>query len=565
MASKLKIIVDYSCDVFCDCECKGHATPDSCFVVELRKGTYCLEFKVDGIVQESLDYSIDTDDQDYLLRINLLKDLLFRKVSIKKKSDILRDNDNESLFNGIVAIKIGDSNEKIEINNCYNHKYLKRTPPKYFDLIFETNADFDDDKNSKYVIQKLIYYDQINKPCKVEVDTTWLHRRYSNYYGFFVVYLGTSIKIFSVKDNLVSDSGTVDSEAGFIYSISKNIALTLKEGKFGIYDIRKNAIICPNKYDELYRVVVDYHAYTDHGFYKTDKYTIGVNGKRGVINLNGDELLPCKYDEANPCSLGYIVKKGKQWGLSRNGEEPSIWYDEIFSSCQTGYGVFYEHIFDEDKDYIEKSNYPGSCLLFFKKENKYGFWNVLGQQSKLLYDEIETDYLFGTSLARLIKTRIGNKKGFIDCYGQEIIPCMYDEIYIARNENRSLALYCDFKLLIGTKIKTKFIADSELEARECGGDDNLPLGQLLMSYLHYHDTRFIASINGRYGVRTVAGKDVISFSYDSIDGLGYGYYIVEKNGLYGILEEGDKVTYPITYDDQESLKKEFGKMIIGYM
>jgi hypothetical protein len=79
---------------------------------------------------------------------------------------------------------------------------------------------------------------------------------------------------------------------------------------------------------------------------------------------------------------------------------------------------------------------------------------------------------------------------------------------------------------------------------------------LLGSHIGYHDTRYIAKVNGKYGVSSIEGNKLISFDYNSIEDLGYGYFLVEKNGLYGILESDEKVIFPVKYTDSDKLKKE---------
>ena len=46
----LKIKVDLQCQVYCDFEHVGEAFPDSMFKMELRKGTYILDFKINGAI-----------------------------------------------------------------------------------------------------------------------------------------------------------------------------------------------------------------------------------------------------------------------------------------------------------------------------------------------------------------------------------------------------------------------------------------------------------------------------------------------------------------------------------
>ena len=555
MGSKLKIIVDYPCEVFCDFEYKGQAEPNSIFTIELRKGKYLLEFKVNNEIHKSLDYTMDSNELEDLLRINLLTEIEFNKVSYDKESRTLRDNDNDSHFCGDIFVRLNIVEDKSKINYGYKKQCLTRKIPNRFNIIFEENS-FDED-NTIYKVGYGIEFEGDNIPNRINVDTTWLHCHYGNYYGKFVVYMDSVIKIVYIKNSKITITKTIDTNVGFIYNIADKTILTIKNEKFGIYDIINNRVLCSNKFDELYRESVEYHGIIYHGFFDTDKYTVELNGKKGIVSSAGEQLLPCEYDAANPCCLGYILKKGLYWGLSKNGEEPGKWYDDIFSTCQTSYGITKAPIFEENRKTIENSIFLCDYLLYFKKDGKYGFWNILGEQSKNLYDEIETSCLFGTSLTRLIKTRIGDKIGFIDCFGQEIIPCKYEELFIERNKAESLALYCDYKFLVEYGIKTKFISDSEEAARKSElYDANLPLGHLLGRHIGYHDIKYIAKVNGKYGVISVEGNKFISFEYDSIEDLGYGYFLVEKNGLYGILESDNKIVFPIKYTNSDKLKEE---------
>jgi DNA polymerase III epsilon subunit-like protein len=71
MSSLLKIKVDIPCTIYCDYECLGEASPESFLKINLRKGKYYFEFKVNDITIHSVDYSIDSNDEDYILRIDL--------------------------------------------------------------------------------------------------------------------------------------------------------------------------------------------------------------------------------------------------------------------------------------------------------------------------------------------------------------------------------------------------------------------------------------------------------------------------------------------------------------
>lgn len=572
MSSKLKIIVDYPCEVYCDYQHKGNATPNSIFYIELRMGTYYLEFKVNDIVQESLDYKMGSNDQEDLLRVNLISTIELNSLSVDKKSKTIRDNDEDDHFIGDFFInnkEFARSQNRFTLASYYS--CLKKNRIDKLILVFEEqNIDaYDEGSPKSYKMEcAIILNPNESVPQKILIDTAWLHCSYGNYWGKFTLYTGSIIKIYTVNNSKIVSDNTIDVSAGLLYNITKtnNYALTIKNGKFGIYDIKHDRIVCRNDFEELYLERLEYHGEVIHAFITADKYTIEEKGKKGIISSNGEVIAPCIYDTANPCSIGYIVQKNLKWGLSRNGEIPTEWFDDIFSSEHTGYGVVHSHIFDKSVDFIQRSNFPSSCLLYFKKNNKFGFWDVNGQRSSELYDWIETDDLLDSGLSRLIKTRLNGKFGFIDCFGQVIIPCSYDEIFIARNDH-NLTLYCDYKLLVNKSIKTRYIADSEKEARESGDySKDLPLGNLLGSYLNYHEPLYIAIKDGKYGVCSIEGGKRIPFKYDSIRDLDYNNdcFIVELDGLFGALNADNQVILPINYKDIKKLKSDFTNWLLGW-
>ena len=131
MASKLKILVDHTCDVFCDYELIGQAIPNKLFYCELRKGKYILEFKVKDDVEnryiytESFDYIMDSNDEEDLIRINLLKKVIIKEINLPKvhiltKKDI-DCNEGEPNWHYILHINNNNSIELSLIKNSKKH------------------------------------------------------------------------------------------------------------------------------------------------------------------------------------------------------------------------------------------------------------------------------------------------------------------------------------------------------------------------------------------------------------------------------------------------------------
>lgn len=104
MSSVLKILVDIPCQVYCDYEFKGNASPNSMFRLELRKGKYILEFKNEERTLFTKEYEIAANDEDFLLKIDLSKET--------------------SLFNSdACSITIANCDSIVKTNaNCYIYK-----------------------------------------------------------------------------------------------------------------------------------------------------------------------------------------------------------------------------------------------------------------------------------------------------------------------------------------------------------------------------------------------------------------------------------------------------------
>ena len=69
--STLKILSDTNCIVRCDFEEVGNIQAGEFYKLQLKKGCYILEFLVEDIVICSMDYTIETNDEEPLLRLNI--------------------------------------------------------------------------------------------------------------------------------------------------------------------------------------------------------------------------------------------------------------------------------------------------------------------------------------------------------------------------------------------------------------------------------------------------------------------------------------------------------------
>ena len=123
----------------------------------------------------------------------------------------------------------------------------------------------------------------------------------------------------------------------------------------------------------------------------------------GFVNENGEEIIPCKYEDAGAFSDGLArVKSAEGWGfVNENGEE--------IISCKYKVAV---------PDFSEG-------LARVKTKEGWGFVNKNGEE--IIPCKYKEAYGFSEGLAG-VKTEKG--WGFINKDGEEIIPCKYKDYNI---------------------------------------------------------------------------------------------------------------------------------------
>ena len=136
---------------------------------------------------------------------------------------------------------------------------------------------------------------------------------------------------------------------------------------------------------------------------KAEFISMCYEGPCGFIDRNGNEVIPCIYDDASDFSegLAVIVKNGKYGFIDKNGNE--------VIPC----------IYDDASDFSQG-------MARVKKRDKYGFIDRYGNQIiPCIYEresiatilEVEGDFIWNKK---------NGKFGFINKNGKEVVPCIYD-------------------------------------------------------------------------------------------------------------------------------------------
>lgn len=358
-------------------------------------------------------------------------------------------------------------------------------------------------------------------------------------------------------------------------------------------------------------------------WYEENILRIKQNGKYGLIDLNGKELLPAEYDEITTLDgieNSIIIKKGGKIGLVNDNGSILIeakykdiknlgdtYKDGYITISEDGkYGVvsatkkqLLENKYDEIsqtylKDYyLVKEN--GNQKLIDSKGNtiiENGFDEIKSATSRgivfiknKLYGEmsvtgetlIEAKYQYlKEAKSGIYIAKQNDKYGIID--GTENIELSFDYTGITYNEKADLFLAEDLGYktsVIDTKFNVKVMGilseinteqsyirmriNDEYKYYDLNGDEKSNTEVLK------NNTIFLSKKDGKYGFVDKKGNAVTDYIYDdATEQNEYGYASVKKNGLWGSIDKDGKEIIEPKYNLENNLKIDFiGKWHLG--
>ena len=282
--------------------------------------------------------------------------------------------------------------------------------------------------------------------------------------------------------------------------------------------------------------------YDDYPYSFYDGYAVvRKNGRRGFINKNGYEVIPCIYDDAGDFheGLAYVNRNGK-WGYIDKNNKPVVplIYESASSFCQG--------------------------LALVKKNNRYGYIDHVGREVvQCTYESADS---FSEGLARVVTK---GKTGYIDISGNLIIPQLYAGGWSFHN---GIAIVCKIRKLFverqggidkrGNEIVpfvyndiSTFGTDGFAVVRrnsKCGlvdvsGNQIVPC---LYEEARAHDKLVPVAHNSKWGFINTIGNIVIPFKFFDAYGFQDEMCIVrDSNYFYGYVNNnGDEIT-PCKYQD----------------
>ena len=232
------------------------------------------------------------------------------------------------------------------------------------------------------------------------------------------------------------------------------------------------------------------------------------DNKIGFINLEGEEIIPCKYDDAK---FGF--------GWSR---------DLINLKLDNKHGLF--NLAGEEIIPCKYNNikFIDDCLLQVKLDDGYGLINIEGEEIiPCKYDDF---IRFNLCNKNLFQVKSDNKYGLIDFEGKEFIPCKYDDlIKIFDWWNDSYLVKLDNKYGLINSEGKEFIS--------CKYDD-------LIKIFDWWNDSYLVKLDNKYGLINSEGKEIIPCSFDHIDPLEDDQMLkVRRENLWGYyMLDGTQVT-----------------------
>ncbi|RPI17512.1 MAG: WG repeat-containing protein [Ignavibacteriae bacterium] len=257
-----------------------------------------------------------------------------------------------------------------------------------------------------------------------------------------------------------------------------------KGDRWGYANLKKEVVI-PCKYDSVRAYDTYYKSYVHRSYIKS-LLEVMLNGYYGYVNRKGKEVIPC------------VIKKPD----FKNG---------AVSATENGIKVF---------------------------------WDSLGHKTipKQKYDEV---YGYSTGL---IVVKKGSYYGCIDKNGNEVIPCINDDIELysendfekaQRNNWRPVhmaALGDHFNSYIYALFdnKGRFISSYKYEGP--------------VNYFEISEGLIAVSVNCKWGFIDTLGNEVIPFHYDYAESFYNGLAQVEIDGHYGFIDHSNNIIIPVKYE-----------------
>lgn len=318
------------------------------------------------------------------------------------------------------------------------------------------------------------------------------------------------------------------------------------DGKYGVYSFSNNVLLLPCEYESV--CLIEYKV--EHTFTHDTKYAFlcTKDGKKGVFDKEGTQILECKYEDICPLEVAYRgIPDYRGYILKQNGYYGWWTHDQ---------GQISEFLYDSIKPYNDENF---GCYLVVQKNSKYGCYTSYGKvvfdieyESISSTDWLCNDYSYRFLCSQKGKTYLKDKTnkiynvldfdevtpcpkasytnitlytvkksglfGLIEgiVYPNILIKCEYDSLDI-------MAIGNEYLYVCGNREGRKYIIVTALnidgtdKVFEVQCDDIYPvLDSTSKQYIHSDHYAFIFVKEGKQGVVGLDGEIIVPAIYDEI-------------------------------------------------
>ena len=350
--------------------------------------------------------------------------------------------------------------------------------------------------------------------------------------------------------------------------------------------------------------VIQNHNENNELWIENNSIKVQKNGKFGLINLDGSEILPCEYDSISVLKgvkNSLIIKKDGKTGLANSNGTiivPAEYADvtSVTDNYDNGYIVKSADnkfgVINTNGQFVLECNYDD--IKQISDNNMYvvkmnGKWKVIADNNTSFLEGQFTNAVDINNAELIVKEK--GKYGVLNIQNETKIPFEYENLvymfedkYIAKKDNKYGIINTNNELLVEFKYtnieynkSTDYIKamkedntydylTKDLSVKLSAEKETVLNGYISVKtgnevkYYNYNleeksnkevyptNTIYVSKQNGKYGFVNKDGKVVVEHVYDfATEQNEYGFSAIKKDGKWGAIDQYGNVVVEPTY------------------
>lgn len=351
----------------------------------------------------------------------------------------------------------------------------------------------------------------------------------------------------------------------------ENVLKVQKDGKYGLINLEGKELL-PLEYDQISAITG-----------VENSYKVQKDGKYGIVDNEGKLVISPQYADidllGDDNKAGFIVKNDAgMYGIVNYSNEVIL--EPKYNSIEKVYGndmyVVTENnaqkVVNKDGqdvlttgfDTVKEILSSQENAVVFTRANKYGVMSLSGKT----IIEPEYDEIKGTKQGIYI-AKNGENYGIINSAKEEKLPFQYTSIVYNKKADIYMAEDANFNTnVLNGNLESKLSGmllefnedDGYLKLRIDGSNKyyNFKFEEKAESDIFPNRTLFLSKQDGKYGYVDKDGKVIVDYIYDdAMEQNDFGYAAVKKDGKWGSIDTKGTVVQEPTYNLDDYLLIDF--------